>query len=38
MIGGISHQELVAINSFERNQIVNGNWNEERIIMGSTQR
>ena len=37
VIGGISHQEISALTSFERNQIVNGHWPQERLVMASTE-
>jgi hypothetical protein len=36
VIGGLSHQEVVSIQKFERNQILHGKWSKERIISGST--
>jgi hypothetical protein len=38
VIGGLSHQEISSINSFERNQIIHGKWPRERIILGSTSK
>lgn len=37
VIGGVCHQEISALTAFERNQIVNDVWPQERLIMVSTE-
>lgn len=35
VIGGLSHQEVSEVCKFERDQITNGEWRRERIVLGS---